>query len=308
MLNHLESLKTEIKDVKSDHAMSKNNLNSLNNEFIAYLKDSLKDNDNLIKVNNDILMTKSEYDVNIKNQCHVIKNDTLINISNCIKLKSMHREYVNPLRKIKNDFYSAKKDCDSIQIDLKKLKEEYINNFNKRAKVWSTTTIKIKTNKTSSKNNAACIIKGIVIVDACTSTDDLIVKKNVDSCTSTDDVIVKKYVDACTSTDYVCTNENEPCTNEMKTKMKTKINRVLMKMKMNSVQMKVMMIINLVIMVIMIIRIINMIIRIIRIINLVIMIIRIINRVIRITIIKRAIMIIKHLVKWILIFHKENSF
>ena len=58
---------------------------------------------------------------------------------------------------------------------------------------------KIKTNKASSKNNSACTIKDSGIVDACTSTDDL---------------IVKKYVDACTSTDKPCTNENEPCTNE----------------------------------------------------------------------------------------------
>ena len=58
---------------------------------------------------------------------------------------------------------------------------------------------KIKTNKASSKNNSACTIKDSGIIDACTSTDDL---------------IVKKYVDACTSTDKPCTNENEPCTNE----------------------------------------------------------------------------------------------
>ena len=54
----LESLKTEIKDVKSDHAMIKNNLNSLNNEFIEYLKESLKVSDNLIKIKNDILIKK----------------------------------------------------------------------------------------------------------------------------------------------------------------------------------------------------------------------------------------------------------
>ena len=36
----LESLKTEIKDVKSNHAMIKKSLNSLNNEFIEYLRES----------------------------------------------------------------------------------------------------------------------------------------------------------------------------------------------------------------------------------------------------------------------------
>ena len=40
-------------------------------------------------------------------------------------------------------------------------------------------------------------------------------KKYVDVCSSsTDYLIVKEYVDACTTTDDVCTNENEPCTNE----------------------------------------------------------------------------------------------
>ena len=89
----LESLKTEIKDVKSDHAMIKKNLNSLNNEFIEYLKGSLKVS--LIKIDNDILMTKNEYYVNIKNQGHIINNDMLINKTNCIKLKSVIRENLN---------------------------------------------------------------------------------------------------------------------------------------------------------------------------------------------------------------------
>ena len=54
----LESFKTEINDVKSDCAMSKKGLNSFNNEFINYLKESLKVSDNLIKIDNDILMKK----------------------------------------------------------------------------------------------------------------------------------------------------------------------------------------------------------------------------------------------------------
>ena len=61
----IESLKTEINDFKSDHAMSKKGLNSLNNEFYNYLIKSLKVNDNLVKLNNDTLMTKSEYYVTI---------------------------------------------------------------------------------------------------------------------------------------------------------------------------------------------------------------------------------------------------
>ena len=50
----LESLKTEINDVKSDCAMSKKGLNSFNNEFIECLKESLKVTDNLIKIDDDI--------------------------------------------------------------------------------------------------------------------------------------------------------------------------------------------------------------------------------------------------------------
>ena len=172
----------------------------------------------------------------------------LIFTNNCIKLKSMIRENVKSLKNIKHNLYDAKKDSDSIQIDLKKLKEEFINNFNKRAKIRSIifakiktynfkrriraqtiNNIKIKTNIASSKNNAACRMKDSSIIDPCTSTDDLIVKNYVYTCTSTDDLIVKNYVDAststdglivknyvdaCTSTDDVCTNENEPCTNE----------------------------------------------------------------------------------------------
>ena len=145
----LESLKTEINDVKSDHAMSKKNLNSFNNEFIECLKESLKVTDNLIKIDNDILMTKNESYINTKNRRHIINNDTLITKTNCIKLKSMLRKNVKSLKNIKNNLYSVKKDSESIQIDLKKLKEEFINNFNKRAKIRLINTTEIKTNKAS---------------------------------------------------------------------------------------------------------------------------------------------------------------
>ena len=83
----IESFKTEFNDFKSDHVMSKNGLNSLNNEFYNYLIKSLKANDNLVKLDNDILMTKNEYYVNIRNKGHIINNDMLINKTKCIKLK-----------------------------------------------------------------------------------------------------------------------------------------------------------------------------------------------------------------------------
>ena len=75
----LESLKTEINDVKSDREMFKKHLNSLNNEFIEYFKESLKVTDNLTKIDNDVLMTKSEFHINIKSRHHVIKNDNVNN-------------------------------------------------------------------------------------------------------------------------------------------------------------------------------------------------------------------------------------
>ena len=141
----LESLKTEINDVKSDHAVFKKDLNSLNNEFSEYLKEPLKVTDNLIKIDNDILMIKNDKKsyINIKNRHHVIRNDTLIITTNCIKVKSMIRENVKSLRNLKNNLYSVKKDSDSTQIDLK-IKEEFINNFNKRAKIRSIILSKIK--------------------------------------------------------------------------------------------------------------------------------------------------------------------
>ena len=106
----LESLKTEINDVKSDHAMFKKDLNSFNNEFSECLKESLKVSDNLIKIDNDILMTKNECYINIKNRHHVIKNDTLIITTNCIKLKSMIQKNVKSLQNIKYNLCSVKRD------------------------------------------------------------------------------------------------------------------------------------------------------------------------------------------------------
>ena len=105
----IESFKTEFNDFKSDHEMSKKSLNSLNNEFYDYSIKSLKVNDNLVKLNNDILMTKNEYYVNIKNKSHIINNDTLITKTNCIKLKSVVRENINSLKNIKNNLYNVKK-------------------------------------------------------------------------------------------------------------------------------------------------------------------------------------------------------
>ena len=57
----------------------------------------------------------------------------------------MIRENVKLLKNIENNLYGVKKDIDSIQIDLKKLKEEFINNVNKRAKIRSFFHGKIKT-------------------------------------------------------------------------------------------------------------------------------------------------------------------
>ena len=127
----LESLKTEINNVKGD------DLISLNNEFSECLKESLKVSDNLIKIDNDILKTKNESYINTKNRHHFIRNDTLIITTNCVKLKSMIRENAKSLKNIKNNLYGVKKDIDSIQIDLKKLKKEFINNVSKRAKIRS---------------------------------------------------------------------------------------------------------------------------------------------------------------------------
>ena len=123
----IESFKTEFNDFKSDHAMSKKGLNSLNNEFYDCLIKSLKVNDNLIKINDDILMTKNEYYVNIKNKSHIINDDMLINKTKCIKSKSVVRENINSHKNLKNNLYNVKKDNNSLSIDFKKLKEEYIN-------------------------------------------------------------------------------------------------------------------------------------------------------------------------------------
>ena len=115
----IESFKNKFNDFKSDHAMSKKGLNSLNNEFYDYLIKSLKVNDNLVKLNNDILMTKNEYYVNIRNKGHIIKNDMLINKTKCIKSKSVVQESINSLKNIKNNLYNVKKDNNSLSIDLK---------------------------------------------------------------------------------------------------------------------------------------------------------------------------------------------
>ena len=192
----IESLKTEINDFKIDHEMPKKNLNSVNNEFIEYLKGSLKVSDHLIKINIDILMTKDKSYINIKNRNHIIRNDTLINKTNRIKLESMIRKNVESLKNIKNNHYSVKKYTDNLSIDLKKLKEEHINNSNERVKVRSI----VISNKAICFNNTFnrfnerfnhFMNKSSSKINACTKKDSAIVKNHINVCTSTDDLIVK---------------------------------------------------------------------------------------------------------------------
>ena len=83
--------------------MSKKGLNSLNNEFYDCLIKSLKVNYKLDNDNNDILMIKNEYYVNIRNKSPIINNDTLITKANCIKLKGVVRENIHSLKNIKNN-------------------------------------------------------------------------------------------------------------------------------------------------------------------------------------------------------------
>ena len=115
----IESFKTEFNDFKSDHAMSKNGLNSLNNGFYDYLIKSLKVNDDLVKFNNDILITKNEYYVNIRNKSPIVNNDTLITKTNCIKLKSVVRENINSIKTLKINFITLKKTTIAFQLILK---------------------------------------------------------------------------------------------------------------------------------------------------------------------------------------------
>ena len=196
MLKKTESFKTEFNNFKSDHEMSKKGLNSLNNEFDDYLVKSLKVNGNLVKLNNDTLMTKNEYYVNIKNKSHIINNDTLITKTNCIKLKSVVRENINSLKNTKNNPYNVKKDNNSLSIDFKKLKEEYINKSNKKVKARSI-FINITANSFNKRFDRfnmrfKCFInKSLLKTNASTIKDSTIVKNHVDACTNTDDLIVK---------------------------------------------------------------------------------------------------------------------
>ena len=143
-------------------------------------------------------MTKDKSYINIKNRNHIIRNDTLINKTNRIKLESMIRKNVESLKNIKNNHYSVKKYTDNLSIDLKKLKEEHINNSNKRVKVRSI-VINIKVNRFNKRFNRfnkrfnRFINKPSTKTNARTIKDSAIIKNHVDACTSTDD-LVKNHV------------------------------------------------------------------------------------------------------------------
>ena len=83
----------------------------------------------------------------------------------------------------KNDLNNIKNDTDSISIDLKKLKEEHINNSNKRVKVRSIVINNIanlynrKVNRFTERLN-----KSLSKINARTKKDSVIVKNQVDAC------------------------------------------------------------------------------------------------------------------------------
>ena len=82
----------------------------------------------------------------------IINNDTLITKTNGIKLKILVRENINSLKNIKNNYCNIKKDNINLLInniniiDLEKLKEECINQSNKRVKARSI-FINVKVNR-----------------------------------------------------------------------------------------------------------------------------------------------------------------
>ena len=156
-------------------------------------------------------MRKNEFYINSKNIKHVTKNDMLIFRANCIKLKSMIRENVKSAKNIKNNLYSVKKDCGSIQIDLKKLEEEFINDLNKRAKIRSIVIAKIKTYSFKRRMTTRATIKKYV--DACTSTDDACTNENEPS--TNENEPCTNGNESCSNENEPCSNENEPCTNEI---------------------------------------------------------------------------------------------
>ena len=128
-------------------------------------------------------MTKNEYYVNTKNPTDIIKNDTSINITNRIKLKSMIREDVKLVKNKKNNLNNIRNDTDTVSIDLKNLKEEHINNSDKRVKVRSIVINNIanlynrKVNRFNERLN-----KSLSKINARTKKDSVIVKNQVDAC------------------------------------------------------------------------------------------------------------------------------
>ena len=121
-------------------------------------------------------MTKNEYYVNTKNPTDIIKNDTSINITNRIKLKSMIREDVKLVKNKKNNLNNIRNDTDTVSIDLKNLKEEHINNSDKRVKVRSIVINNIANRFTERLN------KSLSKINARTKKDSVIVKNQVDAC------------------------------------------------------------------------------------------------------------------------------
>ena len=113
----LESLKTDLNDINSEHKKSKNSLYSIKNTFDLYRKESLLVSHNLISLSDETSLARNEI-YYYKRENHIVKNNTLIVINGYNVLKSMIRKDVRSVKSITNKLYNARKDIDTFKVSF----------------------------------------------------------------------------------------------------------------------------------------------------------------------------------------------
>ena len=113
----LESLKTDLNDINSEHKKSKNSLYSIKNTFDLYRKESLRVSHNLISLSDETSLARNEI-YYYKRENHIVKNNTLIVINGYNVLKSMIRKDVRSVKSITNKLYNARKDIDTFKVSF----------------------------------------------------------------------------------------------------------------------------------------------------------------------------------------------
>ena len=132
----LESLKTDLNDIKSEHKVSKIDPDSIKNTHDQSRKESLLICTELMQISAEIILERNGLHV-FKKEVHAFKNDILLVNNECNMLKSTIRKDLGLVKTIRNKLYNTRKDIDAFKINSQNCKKKRVKVTAKKINVRS---------------------------------------------------------------------------------------------------------------------------------------------------------------------------